>query len=192
MTEPGEALAVVLGALEKLEIPYFIGGSLASSVHGAVRATKDVDVVADIHVEQATEFVAALGAGFYADPDMICEAIQLGRPFNLIHYASTYKFDIFPAGSDPFVKEQLGRRVFVQSDLFGGKELEFAAASAEDSILAKLVWYRGGGVSGQQWNDVIGIVRVQGQRLDARYLREWARRLNVTDLLERVLAEGRA
>ncbi len=101
MTEPGEALAEVLGALGQLEIPYFIGGSTASSVHGAVRATKDVDVVADIHAEQSTEFAAALGAGFYADPDSIREAIRSGRPFNVIHYASTYKFDIFPAGSDP-------------------------------------------------------------------------------------------
>ncbi len=177
MTEPGEALAEVLGALEKLEIPYFIGGSIASSVHGAVRATKDVDVVADIHAEQATEFAAALGAGFYADPDVIREAIRSGRPFNVIHYASTFKFDVFPAGSDPFVKEQLGRRVFVRSDLFGGEELEFAAASAEDNILAKLVWYsRGGRISEQQWKDVIGIVHVQRERLDAVYLREWAHR----------------
>ncbi len=94
----------------------------------------------------------------------IREAIRSGRPFNVIHYASTYKFDIFPAGSDPFVKEELGRRVFVRSDLFGGKELEFAAASAEDSVLAKLVWFaRGGRISEQQWKDVIGIVRVQGE-----------------------------
>jgi hypothetical protein len=191
MTEPAEALAKVLAALEKLEIPYFVGGSIASSVHGAVRATKGVDVIADIRAEQAGDFAAELGSGFYADPDMIRDAIRSGRAFNLIHYASTYKVDIFPAGPDPYVKEQLARRVFVRSDLFGGGKLEFPAASAEDSILSKLVWYRrGGGVSEQQWKDVLGVIRVQGGRLDESYLRKWADRLAVSDLLERALAEG--
>ncbi len=191
MTEPAKALAEVLAALEKLEIPYFIGGSIASSVHGAVRATKGVDIVADIRAEQAGEFAAELAAGFYADPDMIRDAIRAGTAFNLIHYASTYKIDIFPAGSDPYVNEEIARRVFVRSDLFGGGEMEFAAASAEDSILSKLLWYkRGGGISEQHWKDVLGVIRVQGGRLDESYLRDWAGRLGVSDLLDRALAGG--
>ena len=36
----------VTEALEALGIPYFVGGSLASSLHGVPRATKDVDLVA--------------------------------------------------------------------------------------------------------------------------------------------------
>jgi hypothetical protein len=191
MTEPGGAFRKVLATLDKLEIRYFIGGSVSSSVHGAVRATKDVDVVAEIRAEQAQEFAAELGSEFYADADVMKKAILSGRPFNVIHYASTYKFDIFPAGSDPYITEQLGRRVFVRSGLFGGEELEFATASAEDSILAKLLLYaRGGGVSEQQWKDVLGVIRVQIGRLDSGHLREWAGRLGVAGPLERALTEG--
>ena len=58
----------------------------------------------------------------------------------------------------------------------------------EDILLQKLRWYRlGGEVSDRQWRDVLGIVLVQENRLDAGYLREGAHLLGVTDLLERAL-----
>lgn len=65
-------------------------------------------------------------------------------------------------------------------------------ASAEDTVLAKLEWYQmGGGVSERQWRDVLGVLKVQGERLDWVYLRHWAGELHIADLLERVLAESR-
>ena len=53
-------------------------------------------------------------------------------------------------------------------------------------MLAKLQWYRDGGwVSDRQWNDVLGVLKVQGPALDRAYLAEWARELGLTDLLRR-------
>ncbi len=61
-------------------------------------------------------------------------------------------------------------------------------ASPEDNILAKLVWYRKGGeVSDRQWQDIVNVMRIQGDRLDLPYLHEWAARLAVADLLEHAL-----
>jgi hypothetical protein len=66
-------------------------------------------------------------------------------------------------------------------------------ASAEDTLLAKLDWYRASGeVSEQQWRDVVGILEVQANRLDLRYLRSMAATLQVNELLERVLTESSA
>ena len=39
-------------------------------------------------------------------------------------------------------------------------------------------------VSDRQWRDILGIVAVQGRRLDLSYLRRGARILGVTDLLD--------
>ena len=62
--------------------------------------------------------------------------------------------------------------------------------TAEHTLLRKLEWYRRGSeVSEQQWRDVLAIARIQGGRLDLDYLRLWAARLRVADLLERVMRD---
>jgi len=62
--------------------------------------------------------------------------------------------------------------------------------SPEDTVLAKLEWFRlGGEVSDRQWRDVLGVLKVQGERLDLVYLRRWAAALRIADLLEQALAQ---
>lgn len=61
-------------------------------------------------------------------------------------------------------------------------------ATAEDTILVKLEWYRlGGELSKQQWRDVMGIIAAQGGRLDRDYMESQAAGLGVTDLLHMAL-----
>ena len=65
------------------------------------------------------------------------------------------------------------------------------AEQIEDIILSKLEWYRmGGGVSERQWRDVLGVLKVQGERLDHAYMQRMAAELGVADLLERALGEA--
>ncbi len=67
----------------------------------------------------------------------------------------------------------------------------FYFSSPEDIILNKLEWYKmGGEVSDRQWNDIIGVLKVQGTALDMNYLQRWAAVLDVTDLLERALVDA--
>ena len=57
-------------------------------------------------------------------------------------------------------------------------------------IVNKLEWYEmGGQVSDRQWNDLLGILRRQGAKLDLVYLDRWAAALGVSNLLERALQE---
>lgn len=187
---PLEALTRLLEVLDRLEIQYMVSGSVASGIHGHARMTRDVDMVARIGREDIEPLVEQLESDFYVDGGQVRKALERGQSFNVIHFRSSFKFDIFPLTSDPYQQVQFGRRRFETSSLFGPKPTEFAVATPEDVILSKLQWYRQGGeVSEQQWNDVLGVIAVQGERLDSGYLREWAEHLRLGDLLEQALAE---
>jgi hypothetical protein len=113
-------------------------------------------------------------------------AVERRGSFNAIHYDAIFKIDFFVAGRDDFTRQQLARRRAERMSPDAPQEIY--VATAEDTVLAKLLWYRAGGaVSRAQWNDVLGIFGAQGAGLDAAYLREWAERLGVTDLLEQTL-----
>jgi len=75
LSEPVAVTLLVIEALEALDVPYLIGGSLASAVHGVARATVDTDLVADLRYEHAERLAQALSDAFYVD----VEAIQAGR-----------------------------------------------------------------------------------------------------------------
>ena len=183
------AFRLLVEALDRLQIPFYVVGSVASSAYGVIRTTNDVDLIAGIEPRHVASLVAKLGREFYADPDMIHEALRTGRAFNLIHYASSYKFDIFPIGPDPYQQIQFERVVRRPISLGGSEPFEVPLASAEDTLLSKLAWYRAGGeVSERQWSDIRGIVEVQRERLDRPYLTRWAAHLGVADLLDRAMA----
>ncbi|MGH9320089.1 MAG: hypothetical protein ACRD21_02010 [Vicinamibacteria bacterium] len=183
---PTDVTLLVTGLLDRLGVRYAIGGSLASSLHGVFRASVDADVVADLRLGQVEPLAHELGDAFYHDRAAMRRAIELRRSFNVIHLATMFKVDIFIPKGRAFDEAQLQRRTahVIATD----PERSAFVASAEDTVLAKLDWYRAGGeVSEQQWRDVIGILQVQRGRLDRDYLRSMAASLGVSDLLDRSL-----
>jgi hypothetical protein len=98
-TDLAGALNTLTATLDRLQLPYAIGGSLASSSRGVWRATNDVDIVAGVPESSASRLSAALGPDWYAEPAAMRDAIRAGRAFNLIHIPTSYKFDLFPATS---------------------------------------------------------------------------------------------
>lgn len=187
--EPIEVTIRVTQVLERLNIPYLIGGSLASTLHGMVRTTQDSDLVAEMQLEHVQAFVSALQEEFYVDEEMIIGAIQGHSSFNIIHRESMFKVDIFIPHPRPFLQSQLAR---VQRQSFVlEEEVSAKFSSPEDIILAKLEWYRlGGEVSERQWRDILGVMKIRAGGLDVDYLRHWASELKVSDLLDRALKEA--
>jgi hypothetical protein len=185
LAEPLLVVAHVAQALDALAVRYVVGGSVASSLYGVPRSTQDVDIVAELREEHVAPFVAALQATFYVDADMIREAISRRASFNVVHLATMFKADVFIPRLDAWSRGELSRGVVHQVES-GGATFAIRLASAEDTLLHKLVWYRlGGEISERQWKDVLGVLKIQGRALDAAYLDEWARALDVADLLER-------
>jgi hypothetical protein len=179
----------VAHALERLGILYAVGGSLASSLHGVMRSTLDVDIVADMKPEHVQPLVDALSKEFYADGETMRDAIERHGSFNLIHYETAFKVDIFIRKTRAFDKEQLERRI--ASVIATDPERSIYVASAEDTVLAKLEWYRlGGETSERQWRDVLGVLKVRAGEIDLDYLRKWAKELEVSELLERALRDS--
>jgi len=189
MVPPISVLSLVTAALDNLEIRYVLVGSFASSIHGLYRATADIDIVAEIKSEQVSALHDALKEAFYVDELAMRNAVAQKRSFNAIHFDSVFKVDIFIAQQDDFTAVQLDRRQLRK--LSPDRDESVYVASAEDTILAKLRWYRAGLESSTtQWNDVLGILGIMELSLDVSYLRMWAERLEVTDLLERALEQA--
>jgi len=178
---------MVAQAFDQLQIPYYVGGSLASSLHGIPRATQDADIVADIQTGHVQEIVSLLRTAFYIDTDMVRDAIGKRSSFNLIHLESMFKVDIFIIQRDETAKKAMARRETYH--ISPGLYQALSVASAEDTILHKLYWFRlGNRVSERQWDDVIGVLRVQKEALDLVYLRQTSREMDVSELLEQALS----
>jgi len=183
------AVQPVSEALESLSVPHYLTGSVISSFYGVARATVDADLVADLRVIHAEPFAARLGAAYYAEADIIREAIHARTMFNVIHFETMVKVDVYPVAT-LYDRTCMARRLRDTLDPAGDGPL-FAVASAEDVLLHKLLWYRmGGHVSERQWGDVLGVLRVRGRHLDRDHLARWAEQLGITDLLERALDEA--
>jgi hypothetical protein len=192
VVSPQEALRVVLEVvrhLDEIGIPYVVGGSLASSLHGIPRSTQDADLVADLRPSQIQSFATAVSPAFYASPERMAQAIDKRSSFNMIHHETGIKVDIFILKPDPLSLQELTRRQTLSIPSSAGTTLQ--VASAEDTVLQKLHWYElGNRVSDRQWTDILGVLKVQRQSLDFGYLEKWASHLKVEDLLRRAYADA--
>lgn len=180
---------LVVDVFKRLQIPYFVGGSMASAFHGVARATMDVDIVAAIGYEHVDPLVEAMRDDFYIDAAMMRSAIHRQSSFNLIHLETIFKVDVFILKERPFDRIQFERRG--EKTLNIDPDHKVYITTAEDIILAKLEWYRlGGEVSDRQWQDILSVLKVQENQLQMKYLRQWALELSVSDLLDRALEEA--
>lgn len=194
MVSPDEAFQILLEVarvLDELEVPYVVGGSLASSLHGIPRSTQDADLVAALRTDHIGPFIGKVEGSFYISPERVEAAVRRRTSFNLIHLKTMIKVDLFVLAETPLAAQEMARRLVLS--IPGEPEARLQVASPEDTILQKLLWYRKGGeVSEQQWNDVLGVIKVQGRALDLGYLKEWAERSGIEDLLAQAFADSRA
>jgi hypothetical protein len=189
MSEVDDLVAVltpVAAAFDRLGVRHYIGGSVASTMHGAIRSTMDVDVVCDLRADQVDAFLAAFGGDFYVSEAAVRQAVERRSCFNLIHLPTAYKVDVFVSRGRPFDVAAMERAVPLP--LAAGHNTTVPVATAEDSIVAKLEWFRLGDESSErQWQDVSRLVALHGDVLDVAHMRRMAESVGVADLLARLL-----
>ena len=193
MTAPSEALVVAIRLARELEragIPYLLGGSVASMLHGEPRATLDIDFVVQMVPDQALRLARAIAGDFHVVPEALIEASRELTSANVIHKQPFLKVDLHVRPAQGHHREEMQRATRVQ---VGDREEDaLRVATAEDVVLQKLRWYRlGGEVSDRQWRDVLGVLKRQARTLDRPYLERWARELSVEDLLARALRDAK-
>jgi hypothetical protein len=176
--------------LDQLSIVYAIGGSIASSVYGVIRFTQDADITVSPFSPVADKLYEMLKDDFYISKQAMYQALESRGSFNVIHFETSFKIDIFVQADDEFEKQLLARSRKINLGDPLDKALSFI--SPEDIILLKLKWYsRGGSASQRQWSDILGVLAVQRGRLDLKYLGQWAEKLGLNDLLQKAMAQLR-
>lgn len=166
--------ARLVAALESAKIPYMVTGSFASSAHGRVRATEDIDVVIAPTAGQLRALVAAFPIDrFYADEHDALEALRHASQFNIIDFATGWKADLIIRKSRQFSRVEFDRR---RAHTVAG--VRVYVASPEDVLIAKLEWAKMG-ESNRQIEDAAGIVGRQGAALDRAYVERWTAELGL-------------
>ncbi len=173
-----EILLKIIDLFTKCKIEYMITGSFASNLHGVPRATFDADIVIKADQGSLKKFTKEVSKDFYVEEKNTKS--QKGM-FNIIHYNTGFKIDLILIKRRGYSQTEFSRRQLID---FAGRRCWFS--SPEDTILSKLEWSKFG-ASERQFNDALGIAKVQSEKLDWEYLRKWAKELNVVELLDKIL-----
>ena len=188
--EIAAALQPVVDAFEHLGVTYYIGGSVASSAYGVARATLDVDVVSSLKIEHVAYLLTALKDSYYVSQEHMVDAIRRTSSFNVIHLETALKIDVFITKNRGYDRAS---EVRIRRDTLADDKgaPQFYLAAPEDVVLAKIEWFKSGGESSdRQWNDILGVLKVQGRNIDTEYLKRWAEQLGVGEILDRALLQS--
>jgi len=175
--------------LDSLGVRYAVGGSVASALYGTVRFTRDADLTVKPFSQVADRLYELLQDEFYISREAMEEALRSHGSFNVIHFETAFKIDLFIQGPRALEGRLWERRHMLK--LSDESSRDVPVVSPEDIILLKLDWFRQTGcTSEQQWGDVLGVLAVQGEALDFEYLTASARELGLGELLDRARAEA--
>jgi predicted nucleotidyltransferase len=177
-----ELLGFVAAALERQGIPYAVTGSHASFAYGEHRFTNDIDVVIRLTPAQLPGLLSEFPSEeFYVSDLGAAQAAAHGGQFNVIHPESGLKVDLI-VPREPEWPDQLQRRVRLPTQ--GGSDVWFIAP--EDLILRKMGFYRQG-ESEKHLRDIASMLKIQGERIDRKYIEQWATTLGLQSIWQAIL-----
>ena len=195
--QPVELLAVmhpVRCTLEDLRVPYYLGGSIASSLHGMQQLAQDIDLVVDLDDQVLPSLFAVLREHYLFNEGEARKAVREHRAFPLIHLGSLMKVDVVFPKRDAFAPSM---RPLIRGYTLDKRYPPIQVASATEMLLFKVRRYQrdeqartDGMQDDAEWNDILGMLKVQGPDLDPALLLEWAGKLDVRETWHRALVDA--
>jgi len=163
-----DLLKKVSDCFNRLSIPYFVTGSVASIAYGESRFTNDIDIVADIKIEHMLDILKCFPEDeYYISEESIKDAIYHRFQFNIIHPTSGLKVDVIIKKRDDFDKARFSRIMNFKMDDVG---VNFS--SPEDVILKKMEFYKMGG-SEKHLRDIMGMIKISEELINFEYIEKW-------------------
>lgn len=175
-----DLLIKVIDRVNQLNIPYMMTGGIAAIFYGKPRLTHDFDIIVELESEQIQKLVNTFENDFYISIKAIQMAIDNRSMFNLIHFDSGIKVDFWLIKDDEFDKKRFERK---QKHIYVGRDIFFS--SPEDLILKKILWFEESKIQ-KHFDDALGVLEIQ-KNLDLDYLKEWAEKLSLQTLLDKLL-----
>lgn len=160
-----------------------ITGAWSAIFYGRPRASHDIDFVVELHSsnqEKIFQILDKLPEDFLVQKESIEDAVKKKAMFNIIHLPTMMKLDFWILTDEKFDKERFKRRKKVKVlDQF------MQMASAEDTILQKLKWFKAGGIE-KHLIDASFVYQLQAKKLDKKYLQRWVETLRVEKYYRRL------
>jgi hypothetical protein len=197
--QPIDLLTVMLPALQAFDeqnLFWYLGGSIASSLHGMQQMAQDIDLVVNLHSQNLPSLLPLLKQYYIFDEDALQEAVSQRTACSLIHRNTLMKVDLIMARQSAFETALYPR---IASYSLDERSPSLPLASAVEMILVKLHRYsqdllsRTDGMRDDaEWNDIVGMLKIQEPPFERDFLEEWARNLKITEMLRQALVDAGA
>lgn len=184
--DPRKLLIKMAKTLDECQIPYLVTGGMAVSVLGRPRFTADIDIIIEMKIKDLEKLANSLQSTdelSYIDKDAMIDALRNEGEFNFIDGETGVKVDFWILKNNDFDKSRIKRRS-------AHKILDYEVyfSSPEDLVLSKLLWAKISG-SMRQLDDAESVLKISGDKLDKKYLKIWALKLGVLDILNDLIKE---
>ena len=194
-----DLLTVMLPALQAFDeqnLFWYLGGSIVSSLHGMQQMAQDIDFVVDLHSQNLSSLLPRLKQQYVFDDGAFQEAVAQHTACSLIHLDTLMKVDLIMVKQGAF---DTALRPRITSYSLDEQSPSLWLASAVEMILVKLHRYsqnllsRTDGMRDDaEWNDIVGMLKIQEPTLERDFLEEWARTLKIAEVLKQALVDAGA
>ena len=188
------AMLPAVRAFDRLGVSSYLAGSIASSLHGMQQLAQDIDLVVDLPASSVTPLLALLEPSYALDGDVVREAALNRTPCSLIHLDTLLKVDVILPRPSPY---ETAMRPLVAAYTLDERYPPVRVASPYEMILFKLCRYqrdarsRSDGMRDDgEWNDILGMLKVQGPALDLALLERWTGACDGAEIWRQALVDA--